>query len=597
MVSLGRMTTLLLCLLVLLGACATGKGSGFSREAARESSSRPSDQGSGKTSEDGNAEEEKKEEKPIPKVTVVVNPSNARITIGGRFAGTGSASFTSSGFGESVKIEVEAPSHRSRTLSVQLWGQTETLWVNLEPILGTLELLGDLSGARVSAHGRSLSPGLNRLLIGDYVISARRFGFQDQTHRVLVEEDQTTTLSLAFVPAEFALTGLKSDRPDGFNPDSAVIAASARLSFQASTTGWALLVLSDRQGSEVARWEFPNLNGWDQEAVWDGRRDGVALPDGEYTLTLTGGPGAEETVRRSIAVRIDRSLIDKDRPSLGPAPGLLWVPSAEVLSPGVFQLSVLGLGHFEQGLGHFPISTALRFAPIHGWEFFGQTSFRVWNDSSLNSVYFTFAVKRLIAVDSPHFRLAWVAGGTLASWMAEVPGIPPTDFLTTFPAVRALLPASWSLGRWTILVAPEVDGSYWSPSTAYEAATGAEEGFRLWGYGRVGLAYDPGPFSVALSGAARTRSFDRGTGWLAPAHLGLEARLPVPRSPLTLTGYLSVSAYSTVDYAWYGGVGVSLLAALPTTNDPLVVDFGQWGWTADRDSALPGAPMRLPQSP
>jgi hypothetical protein len=537
-----------------LASCATGKGSGFVREASREKAAHPQDPPG-----QDNSKDQPKDQKPVPTLTIVANPSNARITINGRLAGTGSVSIESSGFGQKADILVEAPSYRSRSLSISLWGQTDTVSVDLEPILGTLQLVGEnLSQARLAAGGHPLTPGANRLLIGRYTVVARRFGFEDQNHEVEVIENQTTTLPLDFVPAPFALTRLGNNHPDGFNPDSASIAATTRLTFSASAPGHALLVLTDRAGLEVARWDFPRMSSWDQEAVWNGRYAGKALPDGVYTLTLTGGAD-QEVAPQTLSVLIDRSLIDTDRPSLGPAPGLLWTPTPEVFSPGTFQVSLLGLGHVEGWLGQFPLSVSVRGAPAAGWEVFGQSSFRVWTDPTLDSGYFTLALKRRIALDSPNFRAAWVAGATLGTWLTGDLGVPPTDFLTTFPAARVLLPAAWSWGKWTLVVTPEVDGSYWSPATAYESASGAEEGFRFWAYGRLGLSYDPGAFSVALSGAARTRSFDRGTGWLAPAHLGLEARYPVAGSPLTLTGYLSVSAYSTVDYAWYGGVGVSLL--------------------------------------
>jgi len=79
--------------------------------------------------------------------------------------------------------------------------------------------------------------------------------------------------------------------------------------------------------------------------------------------------------------------------------------------------------------------------------------------------------------------------------------------------------------------------------------------------------FDPGPFSIGVSAAARTLSFDRGFGVLDPAQLGLEAHWPLADSALTLTGYISVSAYSTVDYAWYGGLGMSLLLPPSITLD------------------------------
>lgn len=536
-----------------LGSCATGGGSGFAREASKERAAH-----SKKSSKDKDQDEE--EEESIPQITVVASPSNARISLNGRFAGTGTVSFDSLGFGQKVEISVEAPSHRPATRTVELWGQDTTVRIDLEPILGTLELLGDNPGAQYFLEGKTLASGANRVLIGDYTLTARRFGYVDQTHRVTILEDQTTSVPLTFLPAAFDLTGLKSDRPDGFNPESASIAASTKLTFEASAPGHALLLLKNRKGLEVARWDFPRLTTWNQEAEWDGRFDGEPLPTGSYTLTLTGGPSeGTDTVSRTIKVRIDQSLIDNHRASLGPAAGLLWTPTAEVLGPGTVQASVLGLGHVEEAGAHFPVSTALRFSPARGWEGFGQLSARIWGDYHLNSGYATFSVKRRIALDSPDFRAAWVVGGTVGTWLVDGLGIPPTDFLTTFPAVRALLPAAWSWGKWTILVAPEIDGSFWSPTTAYESSSVDAIGFRLWGYGRVGLSYDPGPFSFALSGAARTRSFDQGTGWLAPAHLGLEGHYPIPDSPLTLSGYLSVSAYNSVDYAWYGGIGLSVL--------------------------------------
>lgn len=560
-----RLAALLAVLLLFVGSCATGRGQGFSQEAARERAAHTEAEAPKDAPPEG-AKPSKDQPPPPPPPTITINatPQQARISLNGQFLGTRSASFVSAGFGRRVTVRVEAPAYRTQTLDLTLWGQTQTIAVDLQPILGTLEVTGNnLEGAALSVDGQALKVGANPVLIGDRTLRVERFGYTGVSMAVTIRENETTSVTADLEPAAFDLTNLASDRP-AFNPDSAAIAATLGFSFRASGPGHAALVLTDARGLLLRRWDYPALTTWNQSAAWNGLSvDGVALPDGPYDLTLTGGvaPGVE-TVKKKLSVRIDRSLVDKDRSTLGPAAGLLWVPTAEVLSPGTLQVSVLGLGHAQPPLLHVPLSTAVRFSPAQDWEVFGQASFRLWSDPYLNSGYATFSVKQRLETARAGFRAAWLVGATAGSWLEGASGVPPTDFLTTYPALRASLPVSWSWGRWTLMLAPEVDASYWSPSTAYEAA-GPDEGLRLWAYGRAGLAFDPGPFSLAVSGAARTRTFDRGAGFLAPAQLGFEARWPLPSTPVTLTGYASVSAYSTDDYAWYGGLGVSLL--LPPT--------------------------------
>ena len=559
-----RWTALLLLISLVLGSCATGSGSGFAREADRERKAQAKDKD--KESKDG-------EVRPVPvtpTITIKASPPQAQIFVNDRLVGAGRVTLDSAGFGQRLTIRIQAPSYRPRTIFATLWGQTETIEVSLEPILGTVLVVGEgLQDAKIALDGvTGLKVGPNPVLIGDHRLTVRRFGYQEQTLKVFVEEAVTTTVPVTLVPAAFDLTDLRSDRPR-FNPDSAAVAARIQLSFRATAPGQAHLVLTNLAGQELARWDYPDLTTWDHVAEWNGRDpEGRELPDGRYLFTLTGGPTpGQPTMERSLTVSIDRTLIDLDRPSLGPAPGLLWVPTPEVLSPGTLQVSVLGMGHRENGLLHAPVSSSLRVSPAWDWEVAGQLTARLWSETDLNSMYGTFALKRRIPFDSPDFRVAGVFGGTLATYVVGKPGIPPTDFLTTFPAIRALLPASWTWGKWTIMVAPEIDWSWWSPSTAYENAFEALEGPRFWAYGRFGLAYEPGPFSLAFSAAVRSRTFEQGAGILTPVQTGFEARWPLPNTPLTLTAYLAASAYTTVDYAWYGGLGFSLLLPPSLTLD------------------------------
>lgn len=584
--SLVRLAAALALAWLLLASCATGSGSGFAREASRERAAKneqnsPSDRSKDSPTPAGRpsspaasaspstpAATEAPAPPPRPVITIVATPPQARISLNGSFIGTQSASFDSGGLGQQVTVRVEATSYRPQTLTLSLWGQTDTIAVDLVPITGILNVTGSqLEQTAITVDGQRLKPGANRVLIGTHTVQADRFGFVGQRRTVDLAEDQTTEVAFDLLPAPFDLTDLKSDHPEGFNPESAAIAATLGLSFQATGPGHALLVLTDRVGIERGRWDFLALTTWGQRAEWSGRFGGEALDDGAYELTLTGGadPGVD-TVRRSATVRIDRSFVDKDRPSLGPAAGLLWVPTAEVLSPGTLELSALGIGHREGDLLHAPVSMAARFSPARDWELLAQLSARLWSDSYLNSGYATFSVKHRLETSSPSFRSAWVLAATAGTWLEGDAGVPPTDFLTTFPGVKALLPISWSWGRFTLLLAPELDFSYWSPATAYTLPT-ADEGPKAWGYGRAGLVFDLGSVSLAISGAARTDTFDRGVGLLAPAHLGLEGHATLPGTPLTLGGYLSVSAYSTVDYAWYGGVGFSVLLPPALTLD------------------------------
>ena len=245
---------------------------------------------------------------------------------------------------------------------------------------------------------------------------------------------------------------------------------------------------------------------------------------------------------------------------MGPAAGLLWVPTADVLRTGSLEFSAMGFGHNDIDLAEGPLDLGLRVSPWSGWEFDGQGTWDLWSNPSISSFYFTFSVKNHLPTFTPGFRLAWIGGLTAASWLEGPMGIPPTDLLTTFPGLRLALAASWTWGPWTLLVSPELDGSFWSPSTAYYDSPPAPA-VRAWGYGRFGLDFNPGPFSLGLSGVVRTETFDQGFGLLGPSNFGLEARLPLSNLPWTLSWYLTVAAYSSGDYAWYSGFGLSFVAS------------------------------------
>ncbi|HTH14619.1 MAG TPA: hypothetical protein VMB23_09490, partial [Spirochaetia bacterium] len=416
---------------------------------------------------------------------------------------------------------------------------------------------------------RWIPAGVQPVRIGRRTVEWRAFGFRSGAAQAVVKEAQTTVLEVATEPVVFSLGGLSLSRT-GFHPGAPGAGGTLRIGFTAVAPGQARLEVRTADGTVAASWNYATLT-WGQSTVWLGLdASGNPVPDGAYAVVLSGAAPGDQTREwaRALVVVDSHLNLNFRGNALAPGAGLLWVPTPETLPTGVGQISAFALEHtgvVDDGpVIQAPVATALRAGLTPGWEVDLRAVFRLWSEPWLDAAYAGLTVKHELPEPVPGLQWALQAGGTIGSWISGGYGVPPTDVLTDFPALKTALPVGWALGSLTLLAAPELDLSPAAPS--YGGDPGA--GWRAWAYGRFGAVWDLKDLSLGASAVVRTKTFDRGAGLEGPVQAGLEVTLPIAGEvPFFLSALAGAELWSPGDGAFYGGVGIGTLLESPLPPD------------------------------
>jgi hypothetical protein len=489
--------------------------------------------------------------------------------VDGRDVGTGPHTFDTSFRGGGSQVTVSAPGFRPKSLWIPNNGQQGTEDVALVPITGTLDVRGLPGDAEVRIDGNWRQPGVQAARVGRRTVEWRAFGYAAGLAQAVVKENETTVLEASLQPVPFALGGLTTSR-QAFHHGVPGSPGTVRLGFTAAAPGTARVEVRTSDGAVAASWDFPSLT-WGQSVVWTGLdAAGAPVPDGAYAVVLSGaGPGTEPLEWARTLVVVDSRLTLTFRGNaLAPGAGLLWVPSPETLPMGVGQATAFALAHAGVVDGgpvvQAPVAAGLRAGVVPGWEVDLRAVFRAWSEPWLDAAYAGFVLKHELPEPAPGLRWAFQAGGTLGSWVQGGFGVPPTDLLTDYPALKAALPFGWALGPVTLLAAPEFDLSPAAPSYSGDPGTG----WRTWGYARAGAVWDLEGLSLGTSAALRTRTFDHPLGLEGPAQVGLEATLSLPtETPVFLSFLAGAEVWGPGDTAVYAGLGIGTLLGSPLPPD------------------------------
>jgi hypothetical protein len=135
-----------------------------------------------------------------------------------------------------------------------------------------------------------------------------------------------------------------------------------------------------------------------------------------------------------------------------------------------------------------------------------------------------------------------------------------TDSLANFTGLGLGVPAMASLGRVSLLLAPELVISPWSVS--YDPSREfvfSDPAFTVFAYGRGGLILDLNPVILGFSASARTLPFDRGFGLDLPVQCALEVHWMLPGTQLFLSFEAAAELRALRSFYFMAGGGLGLL--------------------------------------
>ncbi len=526
----------------VLSGCATSSGTLFKDTVQSDSASKAEN-----TQDEGSTYTEPEE--PAEGLTITSDPSGAEIYIDRTYQGKTPLTLTPGSGRYRITLKKEGYYSESRWIEYNT-GTSVSINFPLKQITGYLYLTTYPSETEVKASSFGLSKGVNELPIGNYTISADLFGYDHFSTNITIYEKSTTNLIIHMQPSKFSFSPLSLTR-QVFNPNNPSGLGTSRISFTVTTYGKGILSIKSEDGTTVRKHQFEPFTTWEQGFTWDGKDSrGRTVPDGRYRITLIGvdSKGVEKDTKTAV-IRIDHSLIIKDRNSFSGASGTMFSPTPDTLPMGSVQIDIGSIGHMESNLYRFPTSVALRVVPTEQLE--ADITGGILLQSPADNAYFAgIALKKgLIPQGNSPFSLSFIAKGSYLFGTY-------TDSLTNFTGLSVSLPAALTFGPVTLAVTPDILLSPYRVSVGNEAYPA---GFYLYGYGRGAVILDFGSAWMALSGALRTTYRDGGIADDYPAYAGGELHWILPGTGIIVSGFISGEMDPASGYFINAGGSVGLI--------------------------------------
>jgi hypothetical protein len=426
---------------------------------------------------------------------------------------------------------------------------------SLDPVLGFVQVEVRPRDAEVTLDSRRVTPGITPVAIGSYEVRVSAFGYVEWIGRIEVWENVVSTISVELEPTPFAIMPPVLTRPV-VNPENPGLLGSLEARFDVTGPGSATAIIFDWEGRQVFRTDLPAFTTWSQRWTW---HPTPTLPDGEYSLVVSGTGDDGRDARQEITFGLDRALRIAPRSTWSGGAGLLYVPTAEVLPAGAFQASIVGLANVN------PVSGDLQ-APV-------QVSFRTGLGADLEldaavGAIFTTAVPPVAG----SLSLRWQAAaptrpfglGVAFEAKAALQGVPGLGILTTdtyanFSGLGLGVPLQLTAGTLSLVFEPAILFSAWQVD--YFSGPVTSPSPASWVYWRVGLMVDTGAFVAGVSASARSLPLPDGLFSIdLPFQAAAEVSWLVPDTHL-LIGAAVAGEFAPLPLGWYllGGVSLGFL--------------------------------------
>ncbi len=493
-------------------------------------------------------------------LTIQTTPDNASVYLNGVYQGTTPLVIENLSRG-SYLLMIRKEGYYDLVTWVDFPGDALLFQATLNLITGFLQLSATPPESIITIGGSRVYPGLLELPVGRYRVTARAFGFGDQSFEVDIQPKAVTPLDVSLSQVPFSITRLTAAK-SAFNPDNPGILGTLTLGISVSGPGSARLTVSDPASGVVFEDEVGPFTTWDYTYTWSARDSGGGeIPDGEYTITLSGEGADAQASSRDLVVRIDRSVRESLRAVWSGGAGLTYVSSTDILPRESFQASFLGAATVTPSVVRVPAAASARLG-IGGilevdaevWGIFSDLSVPIGVSAS---VRYPLARMGGRASASPvGFDLA-LEGKASLQYNPAASGVLTTDTLSNFSGLSVGFPMQGSLGPVSLCVEPQIIASWWQP---YDESIPPVPGFSSWLYLRGGILVDAGPVSGGISAAVRTTPFGVGAfAFALPFQIAAEAHWLVPGSHLVLSALVIGEVDSASSFYLAGGGGLGFI--------------------------------------
>jgi hypothetical protein len=416
-------------------------------------------------------------------------------------------------------------------------GKNFHLRARLSGSAGVLKVQVTPPDAEVYAGRQRLASSETEIPAGPCDILIRRFGYAEYKTSVSIGEGQITNLEAVLEPSAFHAEDFSVSRLR-LNPANPGLFGKTEFSFRVTAPGSARLVILDWENREVFACDFPPFTDWNQRFLWNGRdASGSALPGGVYKAIITCAAENEtgNTLRYEAGIELDPEIVIRCMSTWHGLSGLMFAPLAPVLPPLDFQAdsSVMALAGSRdspdyENLSFFQIGA--RFGVIKNLEVISTLALEAESgEGGQPDISGSLGLKYLFWKAGDFLSLAATTRGMFAA-------DPSCRTFSRFPGFAAGGAATFRIGSFGLTAAPEFQ---LSPYAAEREVTRREISSHAWTNLRYGIFYDGGFLTLGFSGSLPVTLFPEKPGASLPAHSAFEARLLIPDSFLSISGFVS----------------------------------------------------------
>ena len=236
-------------------------------------------------------------------VIIKTNVTDAEVYLNGKFFGKTPVATTDL---SATHYNLEIRKSGYDTINCRIYPRRHYTYIyefTMQKTCGFINIKNVPSGSYVYVDGSRYSSFPVEVLPGNHTVKVRKFGYEDFSQKVYVENHKTANVNVDLVTAPFRIKDFEISRSK-INPDYSSGIGKVNFSFNVTNDGSAILSVNDRYGNEVWTYEFKSFSTWEQSVTWNGRGNyGEEIPDGQYTVNLYSFD-----FDQSIPLAIDRGL-------------------------------------------------------------------------------------------------------------------------------------------------------------------------------------------------------------------------------------------------------------------------------------------------
>jgi len=454
-----------------------------------------------------------------------------------------------------VTVEASKPGYRDQYKIMYVGKTEERIHLVLDPILGTLQLLNVLKGSKIYLDGALQNlADVSQQIATSHDLLIRHFEHGSFSARFNIHEQATTTIAVNYQREPFAFSGWRRSSYR-MNPD--IPALHLTLPFEINGPGNWQWAIRDAAGQIVYQAPQMQASDYSLELAWDGLDSaGTPVPDGTYTIVISGENTGKEVDRKELSLLVSRKLPAAFYGVYSGNAGLVFAHTAETLLAADVQLSLNSSMHIEDYLFRAPTLVSARIGLSDQLELLPMAGITFREKSNFQSYLIGIGLKQQLFDSRDPLYRSLLSVNLRGIWRWQENGAWATgDDRSTFSGLNMGLLFQQEFQPFLLMLNGELQLApvpYLHSGQEHQVA-----GAYWWSYLRAGIAYRSEVVMAGISSTLRTGVFGSDSAWLNNLILmSAEFQVRPARTNLQLGASLDAYIKDSRDFFTSFGLGV-----------------------------------------